>query len=136
MANEVVAHYLDGRLIKGTCLDIDPARPTCHVKTAERGMVQVMLAQLKALFFVRTLGGNPDYEEVKTVDASDARVRGAAPIELQFADGERVVGLTTRFPPVRRFFYVVPADANSNNVRILVNRSAVQNLGQPAVAMG
>jgi hypothetical protein len=30
----------------------------------------------------------------------------------------------------------VPADANSNNVRILVNRSAVQNLGQPAVAMG
>jgi hypothetical protein len=136
MANEVVAHYLDGRIVKGTCLDIDPARPTCHVKTGEQGMVQVMLAQLKALFFVRTLGGNPGYEEVKTVDTSDARARGAAPIELQFADGERVVGLTTRFPPVRRFFYVLPADANSNNVRILVNRSAVQSLGQPAVAMG
>ena len=136
MANEVVAHYLDGRLIKGTCLDIDPTRPTCHVKTAEQGMVQVMLAQLKALFFVRTLGGNPGYEEVKTVDASDARARGAAPIQLQFADGEQVVGLTTRFPPVRRFFFVVPADANSNNVRILVNRSAVQSLEQPAVAMG
>jgi len=117
-------------------LDIDPARPTCHVKTAEQGMVQVMLAQLKALFFVRSLAGNPDYEEVKTVDGSDARARGAATIELQFADGERVVGLTTRFPPVRRFFYVVPADVNSNNVRILVNRSAVQNLGQPAVVMG
>jgi hypothetical protein len=136
MANEVVAHYLDGRLVKGTCLDIDPARPTCHVKTVEQGMVQVMLAQLKALFFVRTLGGNPAYEEVKTVDASDTRARGAAAIELQFADGERVVGLTTRFPPVRRFFYVVPADANSNNVRILVNRSAVQSLGQPALALG
>lgn len=136
MPNEVVAHYLDGRVIKGTCLDIDPTRPTCHVKTAEQGMVQVMLAQLKALFFVRTLDGNPGYEEVKTVDASDARARGAAAIQLQFADGEQVVGLTTRFPPVRRFFYVVPADANSNNVRILVNRSAVQSLEQPAVAMG
>jgi len=136
MANEVVAHYLDGRLIKGTCLDIDPARPTCHVKTAEQGMVQVMLAQLKALFFVRSLAGNPDYEEVKTVGGSCARARGAATIELQFAGGKRVVGLTTRFPPVRRFFYVVPADVNSNNVRILVNRSAVQNLGQPAVVMG
>jgi len=136
MANEVVAHYLDGRVIKGTCLDIDPTRPTCHVKTAERGMVQVMLAQLKALFFVRTLGGNPGYEEVKTVDPADVRARGAAAIQLQFADGEQVVGLTTRFPPVRRFFYVVPADANSNNVRILVNRSAVQSLEQPAVAMG
>jgi hypothetical protein len=136
MANEVVAHYLDGRVIKGTCLDIDPTRPTCHVKTAEQGMVQVMLAQLKALFFVRTLGGNPGYEEVKTVDPADTRVRGAAAIQLQFADGEQVVGLTTRFPPVRRFFYVVPADANSNNVRILVNRSAVESLGQPAGAMG
>jgi hypothetical protein len=136
MANEVVAHYLDGRVIKGTCLDIDPTRPTCHVKTAEQGMVQVMLAQLKALFFVRTLGGNPGYEEVKRVDPADARARGAAAIQLQFADGEQVVGLTTRFPPVRRFFYVVPADANSNNVRILVNRSAVQSLEQPAVAMG
>jgi len=136
MANEVVAHYLDGRLVKGTCLDVDPVRPTCHIKTDERGMVQVMLAQLKALFFVRTLGGNPGYEEAKAIAASDARARGATQIELQFADGERVVGLTTRFPPVRRFFYVVPADANSNNLRILVNRSAVQNLGQPAPAMG
>ncbi|HTK42153.1 MAG TPA: hypothetical protein VL287_11245 [Gemmatimonadales bacterium] len=136
MANEVVAHYLDGRLVKGTCLDVDPARPTCHIKTDDRGMVQVMLAQLKALFFVRTLGGDPHYEEAKTVDAADARARGASHIELQFADGERVVGLTTRFPPVRRFFYVLPADARSNNIRILVNRSAVESLGQPAPAMG
>ncbi|HZE74110.1 MAG TPA: hypothetical protein VE091_02305 [Gemmatimonadales bacterium] len=136
MANEVVAHYLDGRLIKGTCLDIDPARPTCHVKTAEKGMVQVMLAQLKALFFVRSLGGDPSYHEVQALDSSDVRARGAALIELQFADGERVVGLTTRFPPVRRFFYVLPADVRSNNIRMLVNRSAVQNLGQPEVAMG
>jgi Family of unknown function (DUF6982) len=136
MANEVVAHYLDGRLVKGSCLDVDPTRPTCHIKTQEQGMVQVMLAQLKALFFVRTLTGDPQYDEVKTVDATDARARGASPIELQFADGERVVGLTTRFPPVRRFFFVVPADARSNNLRILVNRSAVESLGQPAPAMG
>jgi len=136
MANEVVAHFLDGRLVKGTCLDVDPTRPTCHIKTHDRGMVQIMLAQLKALFFVRTLGGDPDYQETKTVDAGDARARGASQIEVQFADGERVVGLTTRFPPVRRFFYVLPADARSNNIRILVNRSAVESLGQPAPAMG
>ena len=99
-------------------------------------MVQVMLAQLKALFFVRTLGGDPSYHEVQAVDASDARARGAAQIELEFADGERLVGLTTRFPPVRRFFFVLPADPRSNNLRILVNRSAVQRLAQPVEAMG
>jgi hypothetical protein len=136
MANEVVAHYLDGRLVKGTTLDVDPSRPTCHIKTAERGMVRIMLAELKALFFVRTLGGDPSYQEGIALDSSDARNRGAAQIELQFADGERLVGLTTRFPPVRPFFYVLPADVRSNNIRILVNRLAVQRLGQPAAAMG
>jgi hypothetical protein len=136
MANEVVAHFLDGRLVKGTTLDVDPGRPTCHIKTAERGMVQIMLAELKALFFVRTLGGDPSYHEGTAVDSSDARSRGSTQIELQFADGERLVGLTPRFPPVRPFFYVLPADERSNNIRILVNRLAVRRLGQPAPAMG
>ena len=133
MANEVVAHYLDGRLVKGTCFDLDPARPACHVRTPDQGMVQVVLAQLKALFFVRSLSGDPSYQETTRLDAADARALGASRIELQFADGERVVGLTTRFPPIRPFFYVLPADVRSNNIRILVNRSAVQRLGQPAV---
>jgi len=97
--------------------------------------------QAKELFAKHNVPSTPgrvtdSAEEAKAIAASDARARGATQIELQFADGERVVGLTTRFPPVRRFFYVVPADANSNNLRILVNRSAVQNLGQPAPAMG
>ena len=30
MANEVVAHYLDGRVVKGVSLDVDPGRPVCH----------------------------------------------------------------------------------------------------------
>jgi hypothetical protein len=37
---------------------------------------------------------------------------------------------------VRPFFYVLPADERSNNIRILVNRLAVRRLGQPAPAMG
>ncbi len=131
MANEVVAHYIDGRLVKGTSLDIDPGRPTCHIKTADQGTVEVKLADLKALYFVRDLAGNPKYEEGTAVGPGDARARGAQRIELQFADGERVVGLTVRFPPVRPFFFVLPADDHSNNIRILVNRAAVARMGQP-----
>jgi hypothetical protein len=33
---------------------------------------------------------------------------------------------------VRPFFFVLPADAGSNNVRILVNRGAVTRMGQPS----
>jgi len=132
MANEVVARYIDGRVVKGTCLDVDPARPTCHIRTPERGMVEVKLAELKALFFVKDVVGDSTHQEGTTVAPDDTRTRSFAGIELQFEDGERVVGLTARFPPVRPFFFVLPADTGSNNVRILVNRAAVTRMGQPS----
>lgn len=131
MANEVVARYIDGRVVKGVSHDIDPARPTCHIRTEDRQSIEVRLADLKALFFVRSLAGDPTHREGSTLEAGDQRARGAQPIEVEFADGERVVGLTVRYPPVRPFFYVVPADGRSNNLRILINRAAVARLGQP-----
>ena len=35
-----------------------------------------------------------------------------------------------RYPPVREFFFVLPVDARSNNLRILVNRAAVVRIRQ------
>jgi len=131
MANEVVAHYLDHRVVKGQSLDVDPAKPTCHVRTAHEGVVEVKLADLKALFFVRDLAGNPDRRDAEAIAAADARARGSVPIEIEFADGERLVGLTVRFPPVKPFFFILPADDASNNIRILVNRGAVKAMRQP-----
>jgi uncharacterized protein DUF6982 len=131
MANEVVARYLDGRVVKGVCLDVDPARPMCHIKTGEQGMVRVKLTELKALFFVKDLVGNATHEEGSTVGPDDARAHSFAGIEVEFKDGERVTGLTARYPPVRPFFYILPADTASNNIRILVNRAAVVKMGQP-----
>lgn len=131
MANEVVAHYLDHRVVKGHSLDVDPAKPTCHVRTASEGVVEVKLADLKALFFVRDLAGNPARQDTAALEAADARARGAVPIEIEFADGERLVGLTVRFPPVKPFFFILPADGASNNIRILVNRAAVGAMRQP-----
>lgn len=134
MANEVVARHIDGRVVKGRCLDVDPARPTCHIKTRE-GMVEVKLAELKALFFVKDVVGDSTHQEGATVAPDDTRARSFARIEVQFADGERVVGLTARFPPVRPFFFVLPADTGSNNIRILVNRAAVVSFRQPSAPL-
>jgi hypothetical protein len=131
VANKVVAHFLDGRIIKGVSLDVDIERPTCYIRTGDQGTIGVKLVELKALFFVKDLAGNPAHEERAAVDSSDARARGAHRIAVEFADGERVVGLTVRYPPVRKFFYILPADAQSNNTRILVNRAAVTQMEQP-----
>lgn len=132
MANEVVAHYLSGRIVKGVSLDVDPGRPKCHIRTASEGTIEVKLTELKALFFVKDLVGNAGRADASQLAQGDGRARGAFPIELEFSDGERLVGLTVRYPPVRPFFFVLPADPASNNVRILINRTAVKRMTQPS----
>ena len=52
-------------------------------------------------------------------------MRGAMPIKVRFLDGEQLVALTQSYPPPRPYFFVVPVDSKSNNIRILVNRRAV-----------
>lgn len=131
MANQVVARFLDGTVLKGQALDVDPSRDTFHIRPPARPSIPVRLADLKALFFVKDLAGDPKRVEGMALEPEDLRARGAHPIEVEFADGERVVGLTMRYPPVRPYFYVLPADDRSNNIRILVNRAAVVRMGQP-----
>lgn len=134
MVNLVVARFLDGRVVKGQTLDVDLSRPTFHVRPPTQANTEIRLAELKALFFVRDLAGDPDRNDAHELETDDARARGAQPIEVEFADGERIVGLTVRYPPVRPYFYILPADNGSNNIRILVNRAAVVGMRQPEAA--
>lgn len=130
MSNKVVARLQDGRLVKGASLDVDPARPSFHVLQPPGPAVEVKLADLKALFFVRTLEGNASHEEAHEVEADDPRVRGSKLVSLQFADGENLIGMTIRYPPNRPYFFVVPVDPKSNNIRILVNQAALTSMKQ------
>ena len=97
----------------------------CHVRPEQGPAREVKLRDLKALFFVRSLEGDPDRSEGLTPDYQDPRARGSTVVSMRFRDGEEIVGITIRYPPIRPFFFVVPVDAQSNNTRILVNRAAV-----------
>ena len=125
MQNRVVAHFHDGRLVKGLSLDVAPNKPVCHVRTDSDGTVAVVLADLKALFFVHDFNGNPDYVESELPVEGDMRLHGAKQITVKFKDGERIVGLTNRVPPARTFFFMMPIDNRSNNIRLLVNSNAL-----------
>ncbi len=127
MPQRVVAHFIDHGIVKGTSVDVDPGKPRCHIRT-ETGAVEVDLAQLKALYFVKDLTGRPDYDEERVAHPGDARLRGSHPVRLTFMDGEELHGLMNRFPPNRPFFFVLPLDPASNNDRILVNREAVRTV--------
>lgn len=126
MNNLVVARYLDGKILKGTSLDVDPAKPSFHLRPPDGITAEVKLKDLKALFFVRSLEGDMARHENHALDPGDPRARGSTAVSLRFPDGERMIGLTNRYPPNRPFFFVVPVDQESNNIRVLVNRSAVK----------
>lgn len=128
MLQRVVAHFIDHTVIKGTSADVDPKRPLCHVQTPDRGVVEVDLRQVKALFFVRDFDGKPDYDESNAPAPGDQRLRGTRQVEIEFADGELLGGLMNRYPPLGPFFFVLPLDQASNNIRILVNRESVSSM--------
>lgn len=129
MANFVVANLLGGAVVKGISLDVDPAKPLCHIRTGE-GAVKVQLAEVKALFFVRDLAGDPARNDAQDLATDDPRQRGATVVEVEFKDGERIVAFTNRYPPRGAFYFVVPVDPASNNSRILINSAAVASLRQ------
>jgi hypothetical protein len=128
MSNKVVARFRDGRVIKGISLDVDPAKPVFHLRPAQGAAMEIKLTDLKALFFVRSLEGNPTHKEARALAPGDARSRGSTLVTLRFADGEAIIGLTIRFPPNKPYFFVVPVDTKSNNIRILINRDAVTSM--------
>ena len=125
---KVVAHYLDGRLVKGETFDLVPGKPTCLIHTPDGQSVSVTVSELKGLFVVKDHAGKPDYQETKSMNPADPRARGARWLEMKFLDGEVVVGLSTNYTEEVPAFPVVPTDAKSNNNRILVNRAALESL--------
>jgi hypothetical protein len=118
---------LDRQVLKGASFDVSLTKETCHVQTPA-GPVEVRLSELKALFCVKDLTGNPARQEGRTIAAGDARAVGGRRVEIQFKDGEQLVGLTPSYRPDQQFFYIMPADSESNNIRILVNRAATSSV--------
>ena len=128
VANQVVARFRDGKTLKGISLNVDVTKPTFHVRTADKGAVEVRLIDLKALFFVKDPTGNPAHNEGTTPTSGDPRLVGAKKVAVKFEDSEIVVGMSNRFPPLGNYFFMIPIDPKSNNIRILVNRAATKSI--------
>jgi uncharacterized protein DUF6982 len=126
----IVAHRIGGTITKGSSLDVDPKRPTCHVRPATGDAIEIALADVKALFFVKSLTGEAARNDAKQPATGDTRLLGARRVRVVFADGEEVVGLMNRFPPITPFFFMLPIDPQSNNIRILINSAAIREMSE------
>ena len=125
MLNKVVAHFLDGRVIKGTTANFFPDRDTFHITTGEGSIFEIKLAQLKAVFFVKTLNGNSAFSEKKGFEGTKGIGRK---VRCEFPDGEVLNGYTPSFHKGRPAFFIVPADPASNNQRIYVVTASAKRI--------
>ena len=126
---KIVVHYLNGEVIKGFTQDFFPNKPLFHLYpiTGPTGeAIEVLMKDLKALFFVRDFNGNSQYAERKTYAEGENTL--GRKLEVTFTDDELLVGSTLGYDPSRQGFFLFPADPESNNIRIFSITSSVKNI--------
>jgi len=130
--NRVVAHFKDGRLLKGYTHDFTPAKQLFHVTSEQeedRGKIhEVNTGELKAVFFVKTLEGNRGYVEKRRFDEVDASVLRGLKIKVEFFDGEVIRGISLGYSKNRKGFFIIPVDPECNNERIYVVADAISDV--------
>jgi hypothetical protein len=126
--SRIVIRYNSGQLHKGFTQNFMPTKGFVHVSpepvVKPDNKVAVPFTDLKAVFFVKDLEGNPGYTEAKTLDPS---ARGRR-VSVTFRDGEELVGTTVNYNSSAPGFFVQPADPESNNERVFVVAQAVGRL--------
>lgn len=128
--NLVVARFTDGRLVKGLTNDFAPDKALFHVNL--HGAVpgsraeELNTGDLKALYFVKELTGNPNHIERREFD--QIRRPLGRKIRVIFKDSEEMVGTTQGYQPSRPGFFVIPADPESNTERCYVVSSAAKSI--------
>jgi len=120
--NLVVAHYLGGKLAKGTAPDFNQNRDTFHVftKTDQIEGTLIYIDDLKAVFFVKTLEGNPEYEDPVFSEEAIKCLAGMK-LKIHFKDGEVMYVTTEGYSPARKGFFVFPIDQCCNNEKVYIN---------------
>ncbi len=127
---KVVVRYTDGRILKGYTEDFLPTKPSFHVHPFNPGTsenpIEILVKDLKAVFFVREFLGNPNLTERKEF-LEGAKIIGKV-LEVTFKDGELMVGSSLSYHPERPGFFFSPADPKGNNLGVFVVSQAVRKV--------
>ena len=126
---KVVARYVNGKRVKGFSQDFFPNKDRFHVYPAAKPSgeaVEVLVKELKAVFFVQDFAGNSLYNERKKY--LEGEKPSGRKVEVTFMDGEVLVGTTLGYDPSRPGFFLFPADPKSNNIRVFAVSNSVKKV--------
>jgi hypothetical protein len=119
----VAVRYLDGRVLKGWTADFKPLCSFFLVRHEDGTSTRVDTRELKALFFIKSMSGNPRHREDKKFGK---RTVGGKEVWVEFNDGEELAGWSSAFASGKSGFYFAPTDPDSNAERVFVFHSALR----------
>ncbi len=126
--NNVVAKLKDGRLIKGTTLDFNPDKNFFHVQVSPKETTEIIVTDLKAIFFVRKLEGDRSPHIGEALKESTAAAACLKAVTVIFFDDEVIKGCAQSLHFDRLGFFLVPDDPRSNNQRIFAVLPSVKKI--------
>ncbi len=137
----VAARFNSGKVLKGWVKDFTADSDMVFLDEAESGMNHIIpINDLKALFFIRTFEGDRDYRDKKAFGVSSSSSKGRK-VFIKFKDKESLVGFIDGEVPFQKGFtlvkpdgtedtgfFLAPSDADSNNIKVFVVGSAIENV--------
>ena len=123
--NRAVVAFLDGRRLKGYIFNFSALKESFRLFSdgppGQQSGTDILMKDLKAIFFVKDFAGNPEYA---TSPGGDAPKHGRK-VLVTFLDGEELSGATEGYNPQKLGFFLFPHDQNGNNLRVfVVNKNA------------
>ena len=131
--NKVIAHFIDGTLVKGTTLDFFPTKDRFHIQQSDGTTHDVKVGELKAIFFVKELEGNECYSEKKGFFHGNAQGKK---VVVEFCDGEVIFGHTLSYATRGLGFFMFPGDPECNNSKVFIVHSATKRVKIKTMANG
>jgi hypothetical protein len=135
---KIVARFRDGRLLKGFVRNFSIEADTVILSDQKTNQEsRVPIEELKALFFVKNFDGSSEYVERKVFGI---RKNLGRKVFIKFIDKESLVGfIEGELPWDKGFslaklgkgakgFFLTPVDGDSNNERVFVVGSAIDNV--------
>jgi hypothetical protein len=125
MVNKIVIRYANGKIWKGTKEDFFPYKDILHFSDKDNGGDhEINIKDLKAVFFVKTFKGNPNYHEKYDLH----KIGSGKKIMVHFKDTEKMVGYFHRYSPTKTGFILIPADPDCNNEKVFVIIAATDKI--------
>jgi hypothetical protein len=135
---KVVARFKNGQILKGHVREFEIGTETVTVEDPEtRTEHKISIDELKAIFFVKTFEGRGEYVEKK---AFGIRKNTGRKVFVKFKDNETLVGyIDGDIPWAKGFtlakegnkakgFFLVPVDSDSNNIKVFVVGTSIQDV--------